>query len=66
MPSLQDDYCYDSIEVFKQVNDLNDVRTVCSLDLSVLSARLKAEIEREAKIKPVIVFGKNEEKDKDF
>jgi len=34
--------------------------------LDVLSVKLKTEIEREAKIKPVIVFGKNEEKDKDF
>ena len=62
-PSLQDDYCYDSIEVFKQVNDLNDVRVVCSENLDVLSAKLKTEIEREAKIRPVIVFGKNEDKE---
>ena len=29
-PSLQDDYCYDSIEVFKQENDLESVNVVCS------------------------------------
>ena len=58
-PSLQDDYCYDSIEVFKQDNDLEGVTVVCRLDLNELSAKLKTEIEREAKTKPVIVFGKN-------
>ena len=60
-PSLQDDYCYDSIEVFKQDNDLEGVTVVCRLDLNELSAKLKTEIEREAKTKPVIVFGKNKD-----
>ena len=62
-PSLQDDYCYDSIDVFKQDNGLNGVTVVCNLDLNDLSAKLKTEIEREAKIRPVIVFGKNEDKE---
>ena len=46
--SLQDDYCYDSCEVFKQDNDLEGVNVVCRLDLNELSAKLKTEIEREA------------------
>ena len=58
-PSLQDDYCYNSIEVFKQENDLESESVVCSLDLNKLSATLKTQIEHEAKTKPVIVFGKN-------
>ena len=65
-PSLQNDYFYDSIEVFKQDNALDGVTVVCSLNLNDLSAKLKVEIESEAKIRPVIVFGKNEEKDKEF
>lgn len=56
--SLVTDFCYNDIDAFTQENNLDGVRVICNQDQQKLGVLLKAEIEREAKIRPVIVFGK--------
>ena len=57
--SLRDSFCYEDISVFKEENNLDGVSVICDENLDKLSAQLKETIEKEAKTRPVLVFGKN-------
>ena len=61
LKSLRDDFCYEDISAFKQENNLDGVSVICDENLDKLSAQLKENIEQEAKKRPVIVFGKNQD-----